>query len=47
MAGWDFAHVQNDVNPHIVRMLEGMFSLDAARIREIAIVPLLAPLKGA
>ena len=26
--GWDFAHVQ-DVNPHILRMLEGIFSLEA------------------
>ena len=30
MSGWDFAHVQNDVNSHIKRMLEGTFSLDAA-----------------
>ena len=25
--GWDLAHVQNDVNPHILRMLEGTFRL--------------------
>ena len=25
MPGWDFAHVQEDVNPHILRMLEGTF----------------------
>ena len=31
MLGWDFAHVQGDVNPHILCMLEGtFFSLDAA-----------------
>ena len=24
------AHAQDDVNPHILRMLEGTFSLDAA-----------------
>ena len=26
----DFAHVQDDVIPHILRILEGTFSLDAA-----------------
>ena len=26
------AHVQDDVNPHILRILEGIFSLDAALI---------------
>ena len=26
-SGWDFAHVQDDVNPLILRMLEGTFSL--------------------
>ena len=31
MPGWDFAHVHDDLNPHIVRMLEGTFSLDAAQ----------------
>ena len=30
MPSWDFARVQNDVNPHILRMLEGTFSLDAS-----------------
>ena len=30
MPGQDFAQVQDDVNPHILRMLEGTFSLDAA-----------------
>ena len=29
MSRWDFAHVQDDVNQHILRMLEGTFSLDA------------------
>ena len=28
----DFAHVQGDVNPHILRMLECTFSLDAAQL---------------
>ena len=28
----DFAHVYNDVNPHILRMIEGTFSLDAAQM---------------
>ena len=32
MPGWDFAHVQGDVNPYIMRMLEGTFSIDAAHI---------------
>ena len=25
MTGWNFAHVQYDVNPHSLRMLEGTF----------------------
>ena len=25
--GWGFVHVQDDVNPHILRMLEGTFSI--------------------
>ena len=33
MPGWDFAHVHDDVNPHILRMLEGTFSLNAAHLR--------------
>ena len=32
MPSLDFAHVQDDVNPHILRMLEGSFSLDAAHL---------------
>ena len=27
MPGWDFAHVQDDVNMHILRMLESILSL--------------------
>ena len=30
MPEWDFAHVQDDVNPHILHMFEGTFSLDTA-----------------
>ena len=32
MPWWDFAHVQDDVYPHILRMLEGTFSLNTAHI---------------
>ena len=32
MPGWDFAHVQVDVNPHVLRIFEGTFSLGAAQI---------------
>ena len=32
MPGWDFAHVEDDVNPHILRMLQDTFFLDAAHI---------------
>ena len=30
--GWDFAHVQDGVNPHILRMFEDTFSHDVANI---------------
>ena len=30
MPGRDFAHVQDDFNPHILRTLEDTFSLEAA-----------------
>ena len=30
--GWDFAHVQGDVNPHIFGMLERTFLLDEAHL---------------
>ena len=29
MLGWDFAHVQDDVNPNILRKFEDTLSLDA------------------
>ena len=29
----EFAHVQDDVKPHILRMLEGTFSFNTAHIR--------------
>ena len=29
--GWYFVHAQDDLNPHILPMLEGTFSLDAAQ----------------
>ena len=29
---WDYAHVQNDVNPHILSLHEGNFSLGAAEM---------------
>ena len=32
MARRDFTCVQDDVNPHILRMIEGSFSLDTAQI---------------
>ena len=32
MPGWDFAHVQGDVNPHFLCMLEDTFSLDEVQI---------------
>ena len=31
MPVWDFAHVQDDVNPHILRMLKCTVSLDAVQ----------------
>ena len=33
--GWDFAHMQNDMNLHIGHMLDGTFLLDGAQIRKI------------
>ena len=35
MPDWAFAHVQDDVNPHILRMLESIFLLDATNMKEI------------
>ena len=35
MPGWDFAHVPDDVNLHILRMLESTFSLDATHITRL------------
>ena len=32
MPGWDFGHVQDDVNPHILRMFRGTFLLDDAQV---------------
>ena len=32
MPGWDCTFVHWDMNPHVIRMFEGTFSLDAARI---------------
>ena len=32
MPGWDFVDEQDDVNPHILRMLEGTFSIDKSHI---------------
>ena len=32
MPGWDSAHVQDDVNEHILRMLEGTVLFDAANM---------------
>ena len=32
MPGWDFEYVQDDMNPHIWRMLEDTFSLVTAHI---------------
>ena len=32
MPGLDFAHVQENVNPHILRMLQGTFSLDTTHM---------------
>ena len=37
MPGWDFASVQDDVNPHILHMLEGTFWLNAAHIITITL----------
>ena len=30
--GWYLPHAQDDVNPHILRMLEGIFTLEAAHV---------------
>ena len=35
MPGWDFAHLRDDVNPHILRMREGTFSLETAQMLSI------------
>ena len=32
MHRWDFAQCQDDVNPHILHMLEGTFLFDVAQI---------------
>ena len=32
MPGWNFVHVQDDAKRHILRVLKGTFSLDAAHI---------------
>ena len=32
--GWYFAHAQDDLNPRILRMFEGIFSLDETQITE-------------
>ena len=37
---WDFGHVQDDVNPRILRMLEGIVSFDAAQIKYKEELPL-------
>ena len=37
MPGWDFAHVQDDVNPYILHMIEGIFPLDAAHMIYVGI----------
>ena len=35
MPGWDFAHVQDDANTHILRMIEGTFSHRAAKMQTL------------
>ena len=30
--GWDLTHAEDDVNPHILRLLEGTFWLDVAQL---------------
>ena len=37
MPGCDFAHVQDDVNLHILHMFEGTFSLIAAHLAAVRI----------
>ena len=32
MHEWDLVHVQDDVNSHILRMLDDTFSLDVAQL---------------
>ena len=32
--GWYFAHSQDDLNPRILRIFEGTFSLDTAKVRK-------------
>ena len=32
MPEWDLAHVEDDVNSHILRMLDDTFSLDVAQL---------------
>ena len=34
MPWWYFAHAQDDVSPHILRVLEDTFSLDAAHYKQ-------------
>ena len=34
MTGWVFAHAQDDVNPHILRILGSTFSLDTANMQK-------------
>ena len=38
MPGWYFAHMQDDLNLHILRMCEGTFSLKAADILQSTLV---------
>ena len=49
MSGWDFTHVQDDVNPHILRILECIFPLDtahmASQLRIIELYLLISSLK--
>ena len=36
MPGWDFAHAQDDVNPHMLRMFVGISSLDADHLLHVS-----------
>ena len=38
-------HARDDVNPHISRMLEGKFSLDAAQVRSDKFAHILGQVK--